>query len=200
MKLSKLQEEIVNTNEPYVAVIAAAASGKTTVLTERVRKLLKDGITPSDMAVITFTNLAAQELRDRLADDYKDGIYIGTIHGLANYFLLSHGIETGKLIDKQEFDEFFVLLEKNPHCVKHIPYILLDEAQDTSWEEYDFIFNMINPDSFFIVGDFRQSIYGFKGCDPELFRNLIKKPYVVTYSLNENYRNGSNILYLAIFI
>ena len=108
--------------------MAAAASGKTRVLTERARKLLRDGINPSDIAVITFTNLAAQELRERLAGDYKDGIYIGTIHGLANKFLVTHGIKTGKLIENEEFDEFFTLLQENPTCVKHIPHILLDEG------------------------------------------------------------------------
>ena len=63
MKLSKLQEKIVNAPEPCIVVHAAAAAGKTAVLTERVRKMLRDGINPSDIAVITFTNLAAQELR-----------------------------------------------------------------------------------------------------------------------------------------
>ena len=197
MKLSTLQERIVNTEAPYVAVVAAAAAGKTATLTERVRKMLRDGVNPSDMAVITFTNMAAQELRERLADDYKDGIYIGTIHGLANRFLLSHGIDTGDLIKKEQFDEFFKLLKENPHCVKHIKHILLDESQDTSGEEFDFIFNMIEPDTFFIVGDFRQSIYSFKGADPKLFMNLLDSPEVQVYSLNENYRNGSNILSFA---
>lgn len=197
MKLSTLQERIVNTEAPYVAVVAAAAAGKTATLTERVRKMLKDGTNPSDMAVITFTNMAAQELRERLADDYKDGIYIGTIHGLANRFLLSHGIDTGDLIKKEQFDEFFKLLKENPYCVKHIKHILLDESQDTSSEEFDFIFNMIEPDTFFVVGDFRQSIYSFKGADPELFMNLLDSPQVQVYSLNENYRNGSNILTFA---
>lgn len=197
MELSKLQEKIVNTTEPYVAVSAAAAAGKTATLTERVRKMLRDGINPSDMAVITFTNLAAQELRDRLADDYKNGIYIGTIHGLANYFLLSHGIDTSDLIKKEEFDMFFERIKENPHCIRHIKHILLDEAQDTSPEEYEFIFNMIKPETFFIVGDLRQSIYSFKGCDPDIFDHLMENPEVTVYSLNENYRNGNNILNYA---
>ena len=197
MRLSKLQEQIVNTTEPYVAVSAAAAAGKTATLTERVRKMLRDGTNPSDMAVITFTNLAAQELRDRLAGDYKNGIYIGTIHGLANYFLLSHGIDTSDLIQKEEFDMFFKRIKDNPFCIKHIKHILLDEAQDTSPEEYEFIFDMIKPETFFIVGDLRQSIYSFKGCDPELFDKLMDNPKVTVYSLNENYRNGDNILNYA---
>lgn len=197
MELSKLQEKIVNAPEQKIVVMAAAAAGKTAVLTERARKLLRDGINPSDIAVITFTTLAAQELKERLADDYKDGIYIGTIHGLANKFLVTHGIPTGKLIEKERFDDFFELLQQNPHCVKHIPHILLDEAQDSSWGEFNFIFNMINPDTFFVAADPRQSIYGFRDAQPQLIVRLSKQPDVVVYDLNENYRNGTNILEYA---
>lgn len=197
MELSKLQQEIVNAPENKIIVMAAAASGKTRVLTERARKLLRDGINPTDIAVITFTNLAAQELRERLVEDYKDGIYIGTIHGLANKFLVTHGISTGKLIENEEFDGFFTLLQQNPSCVKHIPYILLDEAQDSSWEEFNFIFNMIQPDSFFVCGDVRQSIYGFRNAEPQLMLDLAHDFGATLYDLNENYRNGSNILSYA---
>ena len=59
MSLSKLQSQIVNTEEPKVVVLASAAAGKTHCMTERVRKMLRDGINPYDIAVITFTNLAA---------------------------------------------------------------------------------------------------------------------------------------------
>lgn len=197
MELSKLQEQIINAPEPKIIVLAAAAAGKTLVLTERTRKLLRDGVAPSDIAVITFTNLAAQELRERLADDYKDGIYIGTIHGLANKFLVTHGINTGKLIEKEDFDAFFTLLQKNPYCVRHIPHILLDEAQDSSVDEFNFIFDMIKPETFFLAGDIRQSIYAFRGAEPKLIQRLAHNPDVAVYDLNQNYRNGANILSYA---
>ena len=199
MELSKLQKEIVNATEPRIVVVASAAAGKTRVLTERVRKMLRDGVEPKDIAVITFTNLASQELKERLADDYKDGIYIGTIHSLANYFLLSHGIPTDAYLDKNndKFDLLFEEVKKNPQCVRHIRHILLDEAQDTSPGEYEFIFDMIDPVTFFIAGDYNQSIYSFKGCDPELFNKLMDRSDVTVYNLNENYRNGNNILNFA---
>lgn len=199
MELSKLQKEIVNATEPRIVVVASAAAGKTRVLTERVRKMLRDGVEPKDIAVITFTNLAAQELRERLADDYKDGIYIGTIHSLANYFLLSHGIPTDAYLDKNndKFDLLFEEVKKNPQCVRHIRHILLDEAQDTSPGEYEFIFDMIDPVTFFIAGDYNQSIYSFRGCDPELFKKMMDRSDVTIYNLNENYRNGNNILNFA---
>ena len=199
MELSKLQKEIVNATEPRIVVVASAAAGKTRVLTERVRKMLRDGVEPKDIAVITFTNLASQELKERLADDYKDGIYIGTIHSLANYFLLSHGIPTDAYLDKNndKFDLLFEEVKKNPQCVRHIRHILLDEAQDTSPGEYEFIFDMIDPVTFFIAGDYNQSIYSFRGCDPERFKKMMDRSDVTVYNLNENYRNGNNILNFA---
>ena len=197
MELSEKQQYIVDLKDPYIAVVASAAAGKTRVLTERVRRMLRDGIEPSDIAVITFTNMAAQELKDRLAGDYRNGIYIGTIHGLANKFLTKNGVSTGKLIEKEDFDGFFDLLKKHPNCIQHIPYILLDECQDTSPKQFDFVFNMINPDSFFVVGDFNQSIYSFRGAAPRLFKELLEDPKVMVCSLNQNYRNGSRILAFA---
>lgn len=197
MQLNEQQQAIVDLDEPFIAVEACAACGKTRVLTERVRKLLRDGIEPSDIAVLTFTNMAAQELKDRLADDYENGIYIGTIHGLANKFLTRHGISTTKIIKDEKFDKFFDLLQKNPQCVQHIPYILLDECQDTSPPQFDFIFKMINPESFFVVGDFNQSIYSFRGAVPQLFKDLLDDSRVAVCSLSLNYRNGSNILTFA---
>ena len=197
MELSELQRKIINAPEDRIIVTAAAAAGKTACLTERVRKLLKDGEKPSDIAAITFTNLAAQELKARLGDDYKEGMYIGTIHGLANRFLLTHGIDTSRIIQKEQFDKFFVLVEKNPQCVSHIPHILLDEAQDSSPNQFHFIFDMIEPETFYVTGDLRQSIYSFRGGDPRLLQEMMTRADVTTYDLYENYRNGANILNYA---
>lgn len=156
MELSKLQQKIIDKKNNKIVVISSSASGKTRLLTEKVRQLLKNKIEPKKIAVITFTNMAAEELRQRLGEDYKDGIFIGTIHSLANYFLLSSGIETSKIINNEKFDELFYLVKKNPQCIKDIEYLLLDEAQDTGTIQFDFIFNMINPDNFFVVGDLKQ--------------------------------------------
>lgn len=197
MELSKLQQKIVTSPYPRIVVLSAAASGKTRLLTERVRHLLRRGVAPDQICAITFTNLAAQELKDRLADDYKDGLIISTIHGLANRFLSRYGYSTKELIASQRFDELFDMLQEHQHCVLHIPYVLLDEAQDSSEPEFNFIFNMIRPESFFIVGDMRQSIYSFRGAEPTLLYELSQRPDVVTYDLNENYRNKSNILNYA---
>ena len=56
---------------------------------------------------------------------------------------------------------------------------------------------MIDPDCFFVVGDMRQCIYQFNGSRPELLASLARQPWVHSTSLNENYRNGYNILKFA---
>ena len=169
----------------------------TAVLTERARHLLQQGVDPKEIAVITFTNLAAQELRQRLAEDYKDGIFIGTIHSLAYNMLVSHGINCDDLINKEKFDDFFTRLEENSYCVRHYSYVLLDEAQDSSDKEFNFIFGMIEPENFFIVGDDFQSIYSFRNAKPQLLINLSRRADVKTYVMNENYRNAPQILDVA---
>lgn len=169
----------------------------TALLTEKVRQILRDGADPSKVAVITFTNLAAEELRQRLGDDYKEGMFMGTIHSLANYFLLSHGIDTNKYIKSERFNELFSLVNKNQECIREIDFLLLDEAQDSSKLQFEFIFDMIKPKSFFVVGDPKQSIYGWNGGDPKLLIDLARTEGVSVHSLNQNYRNAQNILLFA---
>ena len=85
MKLDKDQIKIVNSTAKNICVVAGAGSGKTTVLTERIRHLIKDeGVIPEDIVAITFTVAAADEMRERLSDvEGIDDTFIGTIHSLA---------------------------------------------------------------------------------------------------------------------
>lgn len=195
MNLSKKQKLIVTTKESKVVVMAAAAAGKTAVMTERIKYLLDNGIDPKGIVAITFTNNAANELYERLGKP-KD-LFIGTVHAYANYLLLSHGIATGSLLETENFDGLFRLVEKYPDCIKPVVHLLLDEAQDSDDLQFKFIMEMVKPKNYMLVGDYRQCIYQFNGANPSLLLNLTKEPFVTTYDLNENYRNGSRILYYA---
>ena len=200
MGLSELQKKIICAPDDKMVVIARAAVGKTTCLTERVRYWLKQGINPTEICAITFTNLAANEMQIRLGEDYRDGMFIGTIHSLAAQFLVKggYGAKVGKAINEEKFDEFFKYIIKDESCIKHYSYVLVDEAQDLAYNEYHFIFDMINPNHFFVVGDPFQCIYeNLKGASSKYMSGLLNDPEVVKYDLNENYRNKANILNYA---
>ena len=194
--LSKKQKEIVESGFRNIIVMSSAASGKTRVLTERIKYLLDNGADPQKMVVLTFTNAAAEEMKKRIGKKSKD-IFIGTVHSYANYLLLSSGHATSKFIEEENFDMFFNELEKYPECIKKVDYLLLDEAQDSNESQFKFILDIIKPKSFFIVGDNRQAIYEWRGGRPDMFYDLTFRGDVKTYHLNENYRNGANILSFA---
>lgn len=83
MTLNDKQLEAVNHTEGPCLVLAGAGSGKTRVLTERIIKLIDDGVSPYNILAITFTNKAAKEMRVRVQNkigDVANSIFIGTFH------------------------------------------------------------------------------------------------------------------------
>lgn len=195
VKLTKQQRQIVEATEPRIVVVASAAAGKTRCITERVRWLLNRGIPTNEIVTITFTNAAAEEISERLGN--PAGLFIGTIHSLANYYLRSAGIDTTKLLNDEKFDDLFKLIKKNPDCVQHVTYLIVDEAQDSNPQQFEFLLDMINPDNYMLMGDHRQSIYRFNGATPDYILGLMESPEVTTYDLNENFRNAPEILTYA---
>ena len=83
MTLNDKQLEAVNHKEGPCLVLAGAGSGKTRVLTERIIKLIDDGVSPYNILAITFTNKAAREMKSRVESSIgsvADSIFIGTFH------------------------------------------------------------------------------------------------------------------------
>ena len=108
--LDEYQQEIVNSNEPRIIVEAGAGSGKTYTLTERVKRLLLDGVEPSNMVIITFTRMAAEELKERLVNVPGIGdCFVGTIHSFANK-IFQNSNETYKLYSDEIENQFMTVL------------------------------------------------------------------------------------------
>ena len=83
MTLNDKQIEAVNHTLGPCLVLAGAGSGKTRVLTERIIKLIDDGVSPYNILAITFTNKAAREMKSRVENkigSVADSIFIGTFH------------------------------------------------------------------------------------------------------------------------
>ena len=87
--LNERQKEAVETLSGPVLILAGAGSGKTKTLTHRIANLIAHGIQPSSILAVTFTNKAANEMRERLAKllntvpSRSFMPYMGTFHGIA---------------------------------------------------------------------------------------------------------------------
>lgn len=95
LKLNEEQIQPVLQTEGAVLVIAGAGSGKTRVLTSRIAHIVKDlGVSPYNVLAITFTNKAADEMKERLSQmiDGVEDMWVCTIHSMC-VRLLRYGAE-----------------------------------------------------------------------------------------------------------
>ena len=110
--LNSAQEEAVRTVDGAVLVLAGAGSGKTKTLTHRIAHLIQNcGVQDSEILAVTFTNKAAAEMRQRLAEllNVKNNWFfmpfMGTFHGICVKILRTSGHQIG-------LDEKFVILDE----------------------------------------------------------------------------------------
>ena len=116
--LNPAQLEAVTTTEGFVRVIAGAGSGKTRALTHRFAYLVSElGILPANILCVTFTNKAANEMRQRihnLTGDNDTG-YINTFHGFCVSVLQedSHAVQYPKsflVLDNADIDSMLRII------------------------------------------------------------------------------------------
>ena len=85
-ELNPAQQDAVTNTEGPVMVIAGAGSGKTRVLTYRIAHLINKGVDPFNILSLTFTNKAAQEMKERIRKiiGYNEArnIWMGTFHSV----------------------------------------------------------------------------------------------------------------------
>jgi DNA helicase II / ATP-dependent DNA helicase PcrA len=97
-ELNEQQLAAVTAPPGPLLVIAGAGSGKTRTLTYRVAYLLENGIDPRNILLLTFTNKAAREMLNRVANLLPmdaSGIWGGTFHSVGNRILRRHGSALG---------------------------------------------------------------------------------------------------------
>ena len=93
-ELNEQQLAAVTAPPGPILVIAGAGSGKTRTLTYRVAYLLENGIDPRNILLLTFTNKAAREMLNRVANLLPvdaSGLWGGTFHSIGNRILRRHG-------------------------------------------------------------------------------------------------------------
>ena len=116
IKLNKAQKEAVAFKKGPLLIIAGAGTGKTTVLTERIKSLILNNLAkPSEVLALTFTEKAAREMEKRVDTAMPYGylqMWISTFHSFCDRILRNEAIHIGlnssyKLMTQAESVQFF---------------------------------------------------------------------------------------------
>lgn len=83
MNFNTEQTKVINSISGNLAVIATAGSGKTTVLTYRIKNMVEQGIDPSHILAITFSKKAKENIEQKLPKLGVYGVNVETFHSLA---------------------------------------------------------------------------------------------------------------------
>lgn len=165
-----------------------------------------------------------ETLEDRVLDEYKtviDEIFKfreekingvcsnkGNLNLNLKNYIKFHGHELVTLYDSKlredhalDFNDLIILTkelfkdEKVVRAIKNkFKYINIDEVQDTSIIEYSIIEKLFEGNNVLICGDFFQTIYSWRGSDPEMIFNKFKEKYnPVEIVFSKNYRATKNL-------
>ena len=185
----KQYEAVVNTEGPCL-VIAGAGSGKTKVLTHKIAYLIEEkSAKPWDILAITFTNKAANEMKERIANligDQAKDIWMGTFHSICVRILR-------RFIDRIGFDTSFIIFDTSDQktlikaCLKDLA---IDDKLFTDRGVLSEISNakneMLEPDQYKVRanGDFRKetiaSVY-------ELYQKRLRENNAIDFDDIINY-------------
>jgi DNA helicase-2/ATP-dependent DNA helicase PcrA len=163
-ELNPEQCEAVKKTEGPCLVIAGAGSGKTKVLTYKVAYLMQEnGVKPWNILAITFTNKAANEMKERvqaLVGDAINDIWLGTFHSICVRILR-------KFIDRIGYDHSFVIFDTSDQktlvkkCLKELnidPKLFTEKSVIT--EISNAKNEMLTPEKYAekFAGDYRKGI------------------------------------------
>lgn len=97
--LNEKQQEAVNYQKGPLLIVAGAGTGKTKTIISRIIQLIESGVDPASILAVTFTNKAAEEMRERLKQILKTSLdtipFISTFHALGVYILRQHARQIG---------------------------------------------------------------------------------------------------------
>lgn len=154
--LNDEQKICVQSTEGPVLVLAGAGSGKTRVLTHRIACLIRKGVSPYNILAITFTNKAANEMKERLVAMLGDieGMWVCTIHSMCNRILR-------QFIDRLGYSRSFSIYseEDRDRVIKRIisDMFLKDEVDEALFKDAKYHIsnaktNCLSPSQYAVSG------------------------------------------------
>lgn len=267
------QDKAIYCNEDKVLLVAAPGSGKTTVIIQKLVKLIENGIDGDNILLITFTRKACENMKDRFKNSISSTIlpHFYTFHGLFYRIINENFNENIKIVKENEVEKFlrnclkdyvdvvseckiksimceltrfrssneeienfktnlpkgflkYIVNEYEKFKIKNnfldfddlafkvldlfksnesilnyyrgkFKYILVDEFQDCDNIQFKILEMMSQNSKLFCVGDEDQSIYEFRGANPNVmvdFCNIFKDGK--KYYLRFNYRSNNSIV------
>lgn len=231
MTENKIRNLILQSQENII-ISAGAGSGKTTILTNKILKDVEENKSHYKIAAITFTNKAADEIKEKLKEK-SIGNFIGTndsfiqkeiiapfikdaygvkfsnefsvVYNSKKFCNYNDGLELlknekilGSYEDKKKnfkFELALNILRKSKVARQYIKAkysrIYIDEYQDSDVDMHElFMYIKELGIKLFIVGDINQSIYSWRGAEPQLFKDIYndKNNGFNKYRLTENFR------------
>ena len=164
--LDEDQRKVVLTDEDYCLVVAGAGAGKTTTVAAKVKYLVeKQGIDPKQILVISFTNKAVNELKQRVIGELHIECPIATFHSTGNAVIHKHNPEKLNIVDPNKL--YYVVQDylresvlKNESIVNNL-IMFFASYFDAPYEGSDLnaFFNHIAKSNFTTI---RSELDGFK--------------------------------------
>jgi len=171
MRFSEAQKTALSHKDGPMMVLAGPGSGKTTVITHRIKKLLEQGVSPSSILVITFTKAAAGEMKERFLglmekepESNESGrdqkkVSFGTFHSVFYHILrLAYGLPAGSVMGEDEKRQYF-------------KEFLASSALEVE-DEGEFISAVINEISYVKGNQIDPDCYYSQNCPEEWFKKL----------------------------
>ena len=158
----------------HVQIIAAAGSGKTEVVSQRVASLLADGEPAESIVAFTFTEKAAAELKERIrqrvttrigpsATDQLGRLYVGTIHGYCFRLLRTHvpQYETYTPLDPNQLTNLLYREQRHLHLKELHPSGKLFKGIKAFQESIDVVENELLEVELLPDGDFKEAAHAY---------------------------------------
>ncbi len=168
MEFNESQAAAVFHQKGPMMVLAGPGSGKTTVITHRIARLIETGVSPSSILVITFTKAAAREMKERfqslcagsgVAKSSSGSVSFGTFHSVFYYILrLAYRFPPGNVVSEEEKRSF-------------LKTFLRETAFETE-DEGEFISSIINEISYVKGSRIDLNYYYSQNCPEEWFKTI----------------------------
>jgi DNA helicase-2/ATP-dependent DNA helicase PcrA len=185
IKLSPTQLKIVSFGQGAILVKASAGSGKTRVLTERIKRLLDT--TKRNILAITFTNKAGEEMKERLGniDDIKDRLFVGTFHGFCQQVLENHGQLVGFANIPHMFEDESDRLKLIEQAIQQTPSYQRSYEKRDSKQRKELCYRALN-----FISEVKRKLLS----DDDLLKESNDEDLVLLYNTYQEILNSQNAI------